>query len=267
MTTYTPSSDNCTFGRGSVFVSPFVSGAYTGQLIHLGNCDTFSIGLSPEKVSLTDFTTETSAPYKEVVKKTEIPIKISGFEFSSFNSRLMFMGTETTYTQTAGTITGETIAASTLTGLKGSYFRTTNKQISSPTLIQGTATLVSGTDYEIQNAAGGMVRIKPTSSTVADGTALLLTYVHAALSGTSARTRVHGAVLTSLNGRIVFIPDNTTGPDTEVVVWNASLTPDGEVPFIADDFMKWNLAGSVQSDTAGTYGGSSSNPYFYTETY
>ena len=264
MATYTPSSDNVTFGRGKVLFSEFVSGAYTGQFRHLGNCDTFSIGLSPEKISLTDFTTETSSPYKEVVKKTDMPIKISGFEFSSFNMKMAFMGSETSYTQTAATLT-ETLAASSLTGLKGSLFRTAKKSISSPVLTQGTTTLVSGTDYEIYDAAGGVIRVIPTGSAT-DGTALSIIYVAAALTGTGARTQVIGGTQTSVTGRIVFIPDNTTGPDNEVVVWNASLTPDGDVPFIGDDWLKWNLTGSVQSDSAGTYGGSSSNPYFYVET-
>ena len=73
MATYTPSSDNVTFGRGKVLFSEFVSGAYTGQFRHLGNCDTFSIGLSPEKISLTDFTTETSSPYKELKAGVGLP--------------------------------------------------------------------------------------------------------------------------------------------------------------------------------------------------
>ena len=263
MATYTPSSDNVTFGRGRVLFSPFVSGAYTGQFKHLGNCDTFSIGLAPEKIQLTDFTQETSAPYKEVVKKTDMPIKISGFEFASFNMKLAFMGSETSYTQTAATLT-ETLAASSITGLKGSFFRTAKKAISSPVVAQGTTTLVSGTDYEIYDAAGGVIRVIPTGS-AADGTALSIVYVAAAITS-SPRTQIVGGAVTSLSGRLVFLPQNTTGPANEVVVWNASITPDGDIPFIGDDWLKWNLSGSVQSDSAGTYGGSAANPYFYVET-
>jgi hypothetical protein len=264
MTTYTPSSDNVTFGRGRVLFSPFVNGAYTGQFKHLGNCDTFSIGLAPEKIQLTDVTQETSAPYKEVVKKTDMPIKISGFEFASFNMKLAFMGSETSYTQTAATLT-ETLAAASLTGLKGSFFRTAKKSITINSVVQGTSTLVSGTDYEAYDSAGGVVRVIPTSPTVADGTALSIVYTAAAITATP-RTQIVGGAVTSLSGRLVFLPQNTTGPANEVVVWNASITPDGDIPFIGDDWLKWNLSGSVQSDAAGTYGGSAANPYFYVET-
>lgn len=265
MATYTPSSDNVTFGRGAVWFAQHSGGAYVNQYRHLGNCDQFSIGLVPEKISLTDYTTETSAPYKEVVKKTDMPIKISGFEFSSFNMKLAFMGSETTYTQTAATLT-ETLAASTLTGLKGSGFKTAKKSITVTSILQGTTTLVAGTDYSVADSAGGLIRILPTGSTVTDGTALTIVYVAGALTGTSARTQIVGGAVTSVTGRILFVPDNTTGPDNEVTVWNATLTPDGEIPFIGDDWLKWNLTGSVQSDTAGTYGGSAANPYFFVET-
>jgi hypothetical protein len=247
MATYTPSSDNVMFGRGKILFAAHVGGATSNQYIHLGNCDTFSIGVVPEKVSLTNYMTETSAVYKEVVKKVDIPIKISGFEF-------------------AATITGETIATASMTGLKGSFFATTKRSISSPTLIQGTSTLTSGTDYTIEDASRGVIKVLSTGAVVADGTSLLLTYAHAALTGSGALTVVRGGVDTSVEGRLLFLPDNTTGPDNEVQVWNATLTPDGEIPFISDEFAKWNLSGQAQDDSAGTYGGSSSNPYFQVTT-
>ncbi len=262
MTTYTPSPNNVTFGRGKIFFAPHISGAFGKQWQHLGNCDTFSVGVVPEKVSLTNFMTETSAKYKEVVKSVDIPIKISGFEFATNNMKLMFMGDTTSYTQTASTETLETIAPATLTGLKGSFFTTTKRSISSPTLVQGTVTLASGTDYTIEDAERGVVKVLSTSVTVADGTALRLTYIAAALTGTSALTVVRAATDTSVDGRLLFVPDNTTGPDNEVEVWNATLTPDGEIPFIADEFMKWSMSGQAQDDSAGSYGGSTANPYF-----
>ena len=87
MTTNTPSTDNVTFGRGKVMFAPFLTTAAPSQYYHLGNCDTFSIGVAPETVDLTNFMTETSAPYKSVVKKVNIPIKIAGFEFSSLDRK------------------------------------------------------------------------------------------------------------------------------------------------------------------------------------
>ena len=259
---YTPSSDNVKFGRGRIFFDQFIdAGLRNGQFIHLGNCDRFAIGIAPEELTMTDYTTETSAPYKSVTTKIEIPINISGFEFADRNLRLIFMGDQTTYTQTAHTETAETMAAASLTELLGSFFQLGKRSITSITEItQGTTTLVDGTDYELYDALAGVVRILPTGSTVADGTALLATYVAAAIS--TGLPVIRGATKTAVQGRILYVPANTTGPEDEVTVWNAKLTPDGDVPFISDEFAKWNLTGSVQSDAAGSYGGSSTNPYF-----
>ena len=203
MTTNTPSTDNVTFGRGKVMFAPFLTTAAPSQYYHLGNCDTFSIGLSPEKVTLTDFTTETSAPYKEVVKKTDMPIKISGFEFADINMKLAFMGSTTSYTQTAATLT-ETLAAASLTGLAGSFFRTAKKSITVTDILQGTTTLTNGTDYTVFDASGGVIKI-PSTTTVTDGTALSIIYVAAALTGATARTQTVGGAVTSLNGRLLFV--------------------------------------------------------------
>lgn len=261
MTTYTPSSDNVMFGRGKILFSKFVGGAFNNKFEHLGNCDTFTLTMAPETVSLTDYTTETSVDYKQVTKKMTVTVKIAGFEFATGVLEKIFLGDTTSYTQTANTITGETIAASSVTGLKGALFSTAKRSISGPTLIQGTSTLVSGTDYDIYDTSKGIVRILPTGTTVADGADLLLTYAHAAIMSTPLSV-MRGGTQTSLQGRILFLPDNTTGPDNEVTIWNSSLTPDGDVGFISDDFAKWSVTGAVQSDAAGTYGGSSSNPYF-----
>ena len=261
MTTYTPSSDNVMFGRGKILFSPFVGGAFTKQFTHMGNCDTFAIGVAPEFVEMTDYTSETSVPYKRVAKSNTLTMKIAGFEFATKNLQFAFLGDLTSYTQTLATITGETIASASITGLKGSILGpTAYRSISSPELIYAAgATLVSGTDYEIYDANKGYIRILPTGGVV-DGTALVLSYVKAAI--TTPLQIVRGATQTAMQGRIAYIPNNTTGPNNEVVAWNVNLAPDGEVGFIADDFAKWSVTGSVQSDSAGTYGGSSSNPFF-----
>jgi hypothetical protein len=259
----TPSSDNVVFGRGRILFDRFTdAGVRTGQFIHLGNCDRLAIGVAPEELTMTDYTTESSAPYKSVTTKIELPINISGFEFAEPILRLIFMGDKTTHTQTAHTATAEAVAAATLTDLKGSFFQLGRRSITSATVLQGTATLVSGTDWELYDALAGVIRLLPASATIADGTAITANYVAAALSGSSAIPVVRGATKTAVQGKLLFIPQNTTGPKNELIVWNAKLTPDGDVGFISDEFAKWNLSGSVQSDSAGSYGGSTSDPFF-----
>lgn len=259
----TPSSGNVLFGRGAVFFDRFTSsGTQNGQFLHLGNCSNFSIATSVDKVTMTDYTQNTSADYASAVKKTNVTIKIAGFEVSKDNMAILVLGDLTTYTQTSGSVTAETIAAASLTGLLGSYFQTNNRNISGATVSQGTVSLVSGTDWEIADSKSGLIRILPTSSTVVDGTVLTASYTQAALSGATAVDVVRAGTTSDIKGSLLFVPNPGTGPQEEVHVWNVSLAPDGEIAMISDDFLKWDMVGTINSDAAGTYGGSSTDPYF-----
>jgi hypothetical protein len=258
MATQSPSSDNVVFGRGAVFLDRFDANGNRSGFEHLGNCDRFAFTITTETVEMTDYTTETSAPYKEVVKKTDVGIQISGFEFSVTNLANALMGTKSTYSQTSQNVSAETLVASTITNVKGKYFKTSKRNISSPTLIQGTSTLTTA-DYEIQNANAGLIRIKPAAPVAADGADITINYTAAAIS--TALDVVYAATRSAIEGQLLFIPDNTTGPDNEVIAWRVSLRPDGEIGFISEEFAKWNLTGKALSDATNQYGGSASSPY------
>lgn len=257
----TPSSGNTAFGRGSILFDRIVSGARTG-FIHLGNCKQFSTSVSTESVDMIDYTQNTSAPYNTALKSTDIELKISGFEFATQVLSNVFMGDVSSITQSAATVTTETIAAASLTGLKGKFFQVAKRNISAPIMLQGATTLVSGTDYEIYNSYAGVFRILPTGSTVVDGTALKATYVHAALTaGSTALETIRAFNQANVYGQILFLPNNSTGPNWEVQAWYVNLKPDGDIPLISDDWNEWNMVGKVLSDAAGAYGGSTNEPY------
>jgi hypothetical protein len=259
----TPSTNNVVFGRGAILFDRFTAaGVRQGQFVHLGNCDNFATSVATDKVTMTDYTSQTSAPYATANKSTTVTLKIEGFEIDTKILAMLFMGDTTTYTQALTTVTTETIAATTLTGLKGSYFTSSLRNVSAGTMLWGTTTLVSGTDWELFNTYGGVFHVFPTSPTVVDGTVLKVNYTAAALTaGSTALDVIRAFNTASIIGRLLFVPNNTTGPNNEVVVWNCSFTPDGDIPLISDEFLKWNLVGTAQSDTAGTYGGSSTNPF------
>lgn len=258
----TPSSTNTIFGRGAIFFDRFSStGVQSHQWLHLGNCDNFATSISTDTVNMTDYTSFTSTPYATATKATTVGLKISGFEFDAKVMAVVLSGDTSTYTQSASTVTGETIAAASLTGLVGSYFQTANRNISAITVKQGTVTLVSGTDWSLHSSLTGLVRIIPTSSTVVDGTALTINYTSAALSGATALTTVRGFNAAQVQGAILFVPNNTTGPNLEVRIWNCKLSADGDTSLISDDFAKWNLTGTVVADSAAAYGGSTNEPY------
>lgn len=256
----TPSSGNVSLSRGSIYLSRFVNNAYTGQFIHLGNCDTFSFQPSVEFAELANFMTAATAPYKKTAKKTNLDLKIGGFEFVSSVIALATFGTQTMVTQSSGSVLSgapETLASSTLTGLKGSYFQTAKRNISNVVVKQSTTTFLVGTDYDVVDAQTGMIYIRPGGG-IADGTDVHVSYDYAAITGDEA---VSIADNNAVEGRCLFVPDPATGPEMEIVFWNVSLAPDGDIGLISDDYLKWGMSGSVLSDAAGVYGGSTAYKY------
>lgn len=264
----TPSSSNTLFGRGAVMFDRFdANNVAQGQYIHLGDCDQFAISITTDVAELTDFTSSSSAVYNSATKKTNVNLKISGFEVSTKNMAILVLGDTTTYTQTAHTAAAQstTLVPASLSNVKGSFFKVARRNISLPTLVQGANTLVSGTDYEIFDASAGVFRILPSSSTVVDATAITCNYTAAVIS-TSPLDVVRAGTSANIKGSLMFLPSNSTGPLVEVRAYNVSLAPDGDIGLISDDWLKWNMKGTVNSDSAGTYGGSTSEPYFRTIT-
>lgn len=259
--TYTPSASNVMLGRGALYFDRRTSTDNTVGSFHLGNCDTFGLNVSTEKLTLKDFTQQSTSNYKEVVSSTDVAINIAGFEFSKDTMALATMGTISTYTQSSGTVTAETLAASTVTGLKGRFFFTAYKNISAVALKQGATTYVLNTDYQITDAVRGIIKILTTGG-VTDGTALTIDYTKAAMTGGSALDAIFGGADAAIEGKLRFVSNNTTGPNWDLTAWNVSLRPNGDVSLISEEFNKFTLEGSAQSDASGTYGGSASSPYY-----
>ena len=74
--------------------------------------------------------------------------------------------------------------------------------------------------------------------------------------------RVFGGTAATIEGTLRFVSNNSTGPNWDCTVWNASLRPNGDISFISEEFNKFTLEGTAQSDATGVYGGSASSPYY-----
>ena len=257
-----PSASNVMLGRGAIYFDRRTTTDNTVGSFHLGNCDQFGVNITTEKLTLIDNTQQSSSPYKEVVVETAVAINISGFEFSKENMALATMGANSTLTQAAASIAGEVLASATVTNLLGKYFFLSKRDVSNVVLKQGATTHTVDDDYEIVDAARGLIRILPDGD-IADGTALTADYDHAAILTASALDLVFGGTSAAIEGKLRFISNNTTGPNWDFVAWNASLRPNGDIAFLSgNEFNKFTLEGTAQSDATGTYGGSSSSPYY-----
>jgi hypothetical protein len=259
--TYTPSASNVMLGRGAIYFDRRTTTDNTVGSFHLGNCDSIALNVTTETLDMVDYTQQSSSPYKSVVVKTDVAGSITGFEFSKDTMALATMGTiDSTYSQTNVAVTGEVLASATVTGLKGRFFQTAYRNISTVVLKQGATTHVLNTDYTIADATRGIIKILTTGA-VADGTALTIDYAKATITA-GAITRIFGGVNAAIEGKLRYVSNNTTGPKWDLTVFNANVRPNGDITFISDEFNKFTLEFTAQSDASGTYGGSASSPYY-----
>jgi hypothetical protein len=262
MPTYvTPSSRLVSLGRGSLMFDRYTSAGVRTGFRHLGNCSKFGITTSPSTIKVKDYTQESSAPYAEIVEGTELGLAIEGFEFDEYNLALATLGDVASLTQAGTAVTGEVLATAAVTGLPGKYFITAKRNITLVAVKQGATTYVEGTDYTIDDAAMGVIRVLPTGG-ITDGTDLTVDYTPTAITGAGLSV-IRGATVAAIEGFLAFKPTNSTGRKRECYIYRANLAPDGELGLISDDVNKWTLKGSILSDVAGAYGGSVSSPYYH----
>lgn len=260
MTYYSPSPNLTRLGRGAVYFDrQDANGVLTGS-VHLGNVDNFGLGITTESLTMKNFQQQTAANYNEVATSTDIAIDLSGFEFSKEVQAMVFLGNTSNYTQAASSATGEVVAEATATELAGRYLFTAKKNISAVVVKQGATTFVKDTDYTEVDLTRGILRVIPGGG-ITPGTDVTVDYSYAAITGTTMPT-VKGGVVSAIKGVLRFAANNTTGPNDDVIIYHASLAPNGTVGFIEDEFGKWTLTGKCLDDSLGTYGGSVSDPYF-----
>lgn len=235
-------------GKGSVLFNPKDANGVPQGFIHLGNVTTFALSQQDEKKELYSSINKSTIKISEVHIKRNVTFKITGTDFKTDNMKIFFQGDSGTVAQTGSTVTGETLASSSITKL-GKIFRTAKRNISAITVHGGTTptTLVLGTDYTVLDATVGLIYILPTSAIVGlDTSALTIDYTYATISVPV----VHGATQSYIEGELHYVSDNKDGENTEVQVWRIRFSPTGDLNLISDDYASWTMEGDVLDDSA-----------------
>src|SRR5690606_27864297 len=148
--------------------------------------------------------------------------------------------------QAATPVTGESLT--TAAELNGVYRTAKLGPITDVVVDNATDTeeLVLGTDYEILNADVGLIRILPTATKVTTGESLTIDYTPTAYA--DGVITVKGGTKTNIEGSVLYVSDNTTGPQMMVEVWNVSVKPDGAMGLISEEFASMTLSMSVLED-------------------
>lgn len=167
--------------------------------------------------------------------------------------RLLFLGTETAFTQANTAITDELVRA-----YVGQNIRVANRNISATVLTSSPSgtSYVLGTDYIVLNARMGLLQVVPGSSLAtnvaaagAAGLPLLVDYARATTTGWS----IAAATQPSLRAWVLFDGLNQESQQNiECEIWEVVLTPDAGFDFLADDWNEVPLTGAMVTPAGRT---------------
>ena len=239
-----PSSDLLMLGAGSVFFNLFdASGAPTG-MYHLGNVTTFELTTEDDNLDKYQSMTKAKSLYKRVPRRRNVTLNISGDEFSPKNLALILQGTVSqTAAQVATPIAGEALGLWKI----GAYYKTAMMgPITGVTVDVAGTPAVLGTDYEIADPDFGIIHALPGSAIV-EGGAVTIDYTPTAYA--DGLTRVAGGTETNVRGSVLFAGDPTVGPKVLVEVWKVTVSPNGALGLISEEYATLGLTMAVESDS------------------
>lgn len=238
-----PNSDNYTLGRGRLLFNRKVNGAFTG-LRDLGNATGFSLSSATEKLDHYSNRQGIKVKDKSVLTSMAITGTFTLDEIMADNLAMTFLASITDVVQAASTGKTTSIASS----KKGQYFQLGDQFVKESTIAVASVTpektYVVGTDYTIHGPSG-QIFITP-NSTIADGTALTVTYDTLAKTFKKLNAFDESAVV----GELHFISEAAVGTNMQVRMWNVTLMPSGDTGFISDEWNSLEFSLELSSDEA-----------------
>ena len=221
----------------------------------LGTVSRFEVSETPEKLEMKDFSQAAAPTLKSVVTDNKVEISLTLHEFTKENLALTLLGTEAGYTQTATPVVDEVLTTSVV---KGRIYRAAKRQLTAITVKKSpSTTLVLGTDYEVEDANAGLIRILPGSVTVLAGDGILISYTPVVIA-TPGLDKVVGGSQPNIEGELTYISENASGPQWEYQFWKVAIAPDGVLSLIGEQFAEMPLKAEALSDSVGH----PAEPYF-----
>jgi len=245
------SGDNLLLGKGKVYFDRFSTGTTRTGERFLGNCSSFELSApEDEKKEMYSSCEATAGLLKSVTIRRKMKLSIKGHEFTKENLALALMGDNSALSQGTASITNEAVTAI----AQGCYYKLAYRNISAVTInpAAGGDAYVVTTDYVV-DAVSGRIYIVPGGG-IAAGTAIHVDYTYSADTSPTIR----GGVSSLIEGFVRFIGAPTEGPTEEVEVWRASVTPQGALGLISDEYGEFTLEMEILSDTDNH----STEPYF-----
>lgn len=246
-----PDSDLLPLGKGEVLVNRYDSNGALTYWRHLGNVESFEFNTEDDVLEKYS-SMERSAPlYKRVTRRRNVNLTMVLSEYDIENLALVLMGESGELTQTAVAVTNEVVTAS---AKLGAYYQLAKfgPYTVGPVLEESVTptTLVLGTDYVIVDSFLGIIQLLPTAVNIADGETMQADYTPTAYStGATGIKTVKGGTKSLIEVAVKFISDPASGPKTHVDVWRASVSPNGALGLISEEWSTIQLTMAVQDDS------------------
>ena len=236
-----PDGSKLLLGKGKVYFDRFTSaGASTGER-YLGDVSAFSVTTNDEKISHYSSSSAAAPLLKEALIRRTAEFALTLHEYTKENLALVLMGEESALAQASDSVVDEVVTVVET----GRFYKLAFRQVSTVVVQDDTdtTTYTAGTDYDVDAVTGRLYIIPGGGIAALD--VLHVDYDYAA----DTSDVVQGGKTSVIEGAIRFIPDPSTGPSWEVEVWKVSITPDGELGLIGEQFAAFPIRGKVLDDS------------------
>ena len=234
-----PDVSNYMLGRGILYFAQFDdNGNQLGEL-DLGNCSSFALTLDTTKLAHYSARQGLRVKDKEVVTELNATGSFTMDEYSKENLCLALFGTTLQESQSTASVTDEAVTA-----YVDRWVKLANRSVSSVVVTDssGSTTYVENTDYRIDATTGRLFIL--SSGSITDGQDILVDYSAAALTYDSIRAFTKSSV----EGFLRFVGNNQSGPNYEAEIWKCSLSPNGDINFLAEEWGSIAMNLNIEKD-------------------
>lgn len=242
-------AENYTLGKGILYFNRWQNAAYAGWK-DLGNAPAFSFNVNIEKLEHFSSRGGLKVKDKEIISQLTPSLSFTLDEITPENFALLGLATIADESQSAGSVPAGTpeslvVDASLIVTLK--YRDVSNVVVKDQT---DAVTYVAGTDYTISpaDAKAGRIVILATGG-IHNGDTIHVSYDYAA----ATYKKVKMFTETEVTGQLRFESANPTGTQLELFVPRVSLTMNGEVGLISEDWTAMSFTGEIQKSTDPKY--------------
>lgn len=229
---------------GNVYMAPLDSAGNRGTLRMVGNTTKLAIKPnSTKKEQKSKMRGSYGSAITTVMLAEPSDFSMTLQKIDKTNLMYQFLGSEATYSQSAGSVVDEAVTA-----VLDGWVKLAGEKISAVVVTNSAAstTYVLGTDYEL-NTDIGMIRAIPGGA-ITDAQALKVDYTKAAIADGWA---INGSTKASIRVYVLLDGENiATGELIQGEFWDVVLTPDQEIDFLSDNLVEIGLNGSMQIPSA-----------------